>query len=123
VLRWFVPFFLLAMLASSAYLAVQGSRIYLVLLLLQVGFYGTALLALVPGVGGWKPVYLAWYFCTSNAAAALGVIRLLLGRRIVTWSPERVRQKTRLQPSDAEQSTHGTNTRPLSVTQPIREGR
>ena len=102
VLRWFVPFFLLAMLASSAWLAACGSGTYLLLLVLQLLFYATALLGVVPGIRSLKPVYITSYFCVSNAAAALGVVRLLFAGRVVTWNPERAEPPTRLQPSDAD---------------------
>jgi cellulose synthase/poly-beta-1,6-N-acetylglucosamine synthase-like glycosyltransferase len=102
VLRWFVAFFLLAMLVTSACLAAQDSLVYLALLLAQLLFYATALLALLPGLRRLKPVYVTSYFCVANAAAALGVIRLVLGKRVVTWRPERTQRAPRLQPSDAE---------------------
>ena len=89
VLRWLVPFFMITMLGSSAYLAAEGRQLYAALLVLQAAFYATALLALVPGAGKLKPVYIASYFCVANAASALGVMRLLFGKRIATWKPER----------------------------------
>lgn len=102
VLRWLVPFFMVAMLLSSAYLAAQNEQIYAAMLALQLLFYGTALLALVPGVRQLKPVYITSYFCVANAAAALGVIRLMLGKRVTTWHPERGQSRRSLQPSDVE---------------------
>ncbi len=89
VLRWFVAFFLVAMLVASAYLAARGEAVYTALLAMQLVFYGTALLGLVPGVRHWKPVYVTYYFCVANAAAAVGILRLAFGGRIATWSPER----------------------------------
>ena len=116
VLRWFVPFFLLGMLASSAYLSALGSRVYLGILLLQLGFYGVALLAVVPGVRRLKPVYLASYFCVANAAAALGVIRLLLGRRTATWTPERTSGPARLQSCDGDEESSPGGVRSSAVS-------
>ena len=104
LLRWFVPFFLLAMLVASTYLAARGHETYVVLLAMQFLFYGVALLGLVPGVRHWKPVYVTYYFCLANTAAALGVIRLVLGKRIATWSPERAQPPSGGQPSGADES-------------------
>ena len=89
VLRWFVPFFLVGMLASSLALALEGSLLYRGLFALQVGFYGVALLGFVPGARRLRVVYVPFYFCVVNAAAALGVLRLMLGSRIAVWNPQR----------------------------------
>lgn len=104
LLRWFVPFFLVAMLVASTYLAARGHETYVVLLAMQLLFYGVALLGLVPGVRHWKPVYITYYFCLANTAAALGVLRLVLGGRIAMWSPERAQTSARVPPSGAEES-------------------
>ena len=104
LLRWFVPFFLVAMLVASTYLAARGHGTYVVLLAMQLLFYGVALLGLVPGVRHWKPVYITYYFCVANTAAALGIIRLVLGRRIAMWSPERAQPPSGGQPSGGDES-------------------
>lgn len=90
LLRWFVPFFLVFMLAASTYLAVGGSPFYQALLWMQVAFYVLAVLRLVPGLRDFKPVYVANYFCVVNLAAALGVLGFLFGKRIATWTPQRL---------------------------------
>lgn len=115
LLRWFVPFFLVAMLAASAYLAAEGRPLYVAMLLGQLLFYGTALLGLVPGVRSLKPVYVTSYFCVANAAVALGVIRLLLGKRIVTWKPERTEPGAGPQASDAEAARSSSSAASIAV--------
>jgi len=103
VLRWFVPFFLVVMLVASGYLAARGHETYVALLAMQLVFYGVALLGLVPGVRHWKPVYVTYYFCLANTAAALGILRLLFGGRIAIWSPERAQPLSGSQPSEADE--------------------
>ncbi len=90
VLRWMVPLFLLLLLFSSSVLVRQPY--FRAALILQLGFYGMALLQLVaPMHRRWKPLGIPLYFCTLNAAAMLGVIELLRGRKYVVWQPVRNR--------------------------------
>jgi cellulose synthase/poly-beta-1,6-N-acetylglucosamine synthase-like glycosyltransferase len=90
VLRWMVPLLLLALLASSAVLVRHPY--FRILLILQLCFYGVALLQLmVPMHRWWRPLGIPLYFCTLNAAAALGMIELLRGRKYVVWQPVRHR--------------------------------
>lgn len=90
VLRWMVPVLLLALLASSAVLVRQPY--FRILLILQLCFYGLALLQLmVPMHRWWKPLGIPLYFCTLNAAAALGMVELLRGKKYVVWQPVRHR--------------------------------
>jgi cellulose synthase/poly-beta-1,6-N-acetylglucosamine synthase-like glycosyltransferase len=88
IMRWMVPIFLLLLLASSAVLARQAY--FRVFLILQLCFYGLALLQLVaPMHQRWKPLGIPLYFCTLNAAAMMGMIELLRGRKYVVWQPVR----------------------------------
>ncbi len=90
VLRWMVPLLLLVLLISSAFLVKQPY--FRVLLALQLSFYGLALLQLlVPMHRWWKPLGVPLYFCTLNAAAALGLVELLRGKKYVVWQPVRNR--------------------------------
>jgi cellulose synthase/poly-beta-1,6-N-acetylglucosamine synthase-like glycosyltransferase len=90
VLRWMVPMLLLLLLASSA--ALYRQPYFRILLILQLCFYGLALLQLiVPMHRWWKPLGVPLYFCTLNAAAALGVVELLRGKKYVVWQPVRHR--------------------------------
>lgn len=88
--RWFVPYFMVGLMACTLALVWQrGHPIYDLALSGQAAFYGLALLRFVPGAGGWKPVYLAYYFCMANLAALLGTFSYFRGRQFVTWRPER----------------------------------
>jgi cellulose synthase/poly-beta-1,6-N-acetylglucosamine synthase-like glycosyltransferase len=90
ILRWLIPLFLLVLLAAAAVLYNQP--FFRAFLLLQLFFYGLALLQLaVPMHRWWKPLGVPLYFCTLNAAAMLGVIELVRGRKYVVWQPVRNR--------------------------------
>jgi len=90
MLRWMVPVLLLLLLVSSAVLMKQP--FFRLFLALQLSFYGLALLQLlVPMHRWWKPLGVPLYFCTLNAAAALGIIELLRGKKYVVWQPVRNR--------------------------------
>jgi hypothetical protein len=88
VLRWLVPIFLLLLLADNVALIRQPH--FRTVMVLQLCFYALALLqALVPLHRRWKPLGIPLYFCTLNAAALMGVIELLRGRKHVVWQPVR----------------------------------
>lgn len=88
ILRWMVPILLLALLADN--IVLIGQPFYRWLLVLQVCFYTLALLqVVVPLHRRWKPLGVPLYFCTLNAAALVGVLELMRGRRHVIWQPVR----------------------------------
>ncbi len=88
ILRWMVPLFLLLLLAGNT--ALAGQPYFRILLVLQLCFYAVALLqVIVPMHRRWKLLGIPLYFCTLNAAAFLGVIELLRGRKHVIWQPVR----------------------------------
>ncbi|HEY6349369.1 MAG TPA: glycosyltransferase family 2 protein [Candidatus Angelobacter sp.] len=88
ILRWTVPLLLLLLLAGN--LALMSQPYFRALLVLQFGFYALALLqGLVPIHRRWKPLGIPLYFCTLNAAAMLGAIDLLRGKKHVIWQPVR----------------------------------
>jgi cellulose synthase/poly-beta-1,6-N-acetylglucosamine synthase-like glycosyltransferase len=90
VLRWMVPLLLLLLLVSTA--ALMRLPYFRLFLALQLAFYGLAVLQLlVPMHRWWKPLGVPLYFCTLNAAAALGIIELLRGKKYVVWQPVRNR--------------------------------
>ena len=89
IVRWFVPFFLMGMFVSSAALAERGLVPYRVMLQLQTVFYLLALLGFIPIALRMRPISFAFYFCVVNAAAFLGIVNCIFGRRISTWQPER----------------------------------
>jgi cellulose synthase/poly-beta-1,6-N-acetylglucosamine synthase-like glycosyltransferase len=88
ILRWLVPVYLLALLAASLVLA--GRPLYLWALLAQAAFYATALLtAAFPVHRGFKPLAIPLFFCTLNAAALLGLLEVLRGRKYAVWQTVR----------------------------------
>jgi hypothetical protein len=85
LLRWLTPFFLAAILLSSAILAFQAKAA--ALWWLQIGFYLSALI-------GWslarkqKPAWLFGYpfsFCLANIGFLLGIVKALRNQKIVAY--------------------------------------
>ncbi|MGB0598536.1 MAG: glycosyltransferase family 2 protein [Rubripirellula sp.] len=89
VIRWCAPIFLVSCLVANFGLAWNGSSFFTLTLLLQAAFYLTALAKFFPIVGNWKLVYLCYYFCLSNVAAGFAIFNLMLGRKFITWTPQR----------------------------------
>lgn len=88
VLRWAVPFLLIALLLSSSVLTAQ-SPWYRALLYLQVGFYALALpgLANVPLLRNALLVRISLFFTMTNAAALAAWGKYALGIRQEIWTP------------------------------------
>jgi cellulose synthase/poly-beta-1,6-N-acetylglucosamine synthase-like glycosyltransferase len=85
LLRWLTPFFLAAVLLSSAALAVTGGPS--LFFVLQVGFYLSALI-------GWmlarkhRPAWLFGYpfsFCLANVGFLLGMLKAFRNQKIVAY--------------------------------------
>lgn len=88
ILRWMVPIFLLLLLSSN--LVLMNQPYFRALLILQLSFYMLAgLQTRFPIHRRWKPLGIPLYFCTLNAAAVLGAIDLLRGKKHVIWQPVR----------------------------------
>ena len=97
ILRRFVAFFLLAALVSSAVLAA-GDPTWWIALAPQLAFYALALVGgLLAGTrwGRLKPLWIPYFFCLANLAAALAVLSLLGGVRFERWEPVGARGSTR----------------------------
>lgn len=107
VLRWFVPFFLCGTLISNIYLAMYAEEIYLWTLFMQLGFYSLALMRFVPFIGRQKPIFIAYYFCLVNLAAALGILQQLFGRSVAVWTPERTAENLALSDHPLSETTKG----------------
>jgi cellulose synthase/poly-beta-1,6-N-acetylglucosamine synthase-like glycosyltransferase len=87
LLRWLVPYFLLEMLACSAFLSAP---FYRVAFLLQVAFCAVALLGFLSrGRALGFPWSVPFSFCIVNMAALLGVWLSLTGRSSGRWTPLR----------------------------------
>lgn len=91
VLRRLVPFFLLSLYVGSVILSLSG-RFYLAAAVGQTVFYalaGAGWLLRRHGLGRLKCVYLPFFYCLANAAALLAIVKLIGGRRIERWQPQR----------------------------------
>ena len=85
LMRWLVPLFLVSALLASL-MATQYHPVWNLVLALQISFYVLAALgSLSVTMRRRMLVYLPYYFCAVNAAAAVGIWRFLLGRRVITW--------------------------------------
>jgi len=89
LLRWFAPVFMILLLAAS--LVLWRFPIYRIAALLQLAFYGMALV-------GWrwrsahrlgKLFSLCFYFCLVNLASLLGCSKCLRGDLVGQWTPPR----------------------------------
>lgn len=95
ILRRLVGFFLAAMLVASAVLAAR-SAIWWIALAPQLAFYALAAAGALLSRTRWgrlKPLWIPYYFCLANAAAALAVLSLLVGVRMTTWEPAASRHR------------------------------
>jgi cellulose synthase/poly-beta-1,6-N-acetylglucosamine synthase-like glycosyltransferase len=93
LLRRLVAFFMLALLASSAALAAV-EPIWWLALAPQLAFYGLAAGGGLLAHSRWgrlKPLWVPYFFCLANLAAALAVVSLLAGVRFEIWEPVAVR--------------------------------
>lgn len=89
LLRWFVPVWLLVVLAVNIPLAAD--EYYGILLALQVAFYGLAALGLLlpERLGRCWLFYVPAYFTATNLGTLLGLLSFLMGRRHRVWQPAR----------------------------------
>ena len=91
VLRRLVVFPLLVVLAANMFLWNQG-LFYQLTLAAQIAFYGCAFVGVLLGrtrVGRLKLFSIPLFVCMVNAAALLATVRLITGRRIERWEPQR----------------------------------
>jgi cellulose synthase/poly-beta-1,6-N-acetylglucosamine synthase-like glycosyltransferase len=88
LLRWFVPYFLLALFASD--FRLLDARFFQIALALQAAFYALASVGFIlrGRVRGflWS---VPMSFCVVNFAALLGTLKCLSGRTSGVWTPER----------------------------------
>lgn len=85
LLRWLVPFLLVAALVVNTVLAVS-SLLYLILLIGQLVFYGIGMYGwLMQSLSGvWK---IPMFFLVVNAAIAVAWWQYVTGKRVVLWTP------------------------------------
>jgi cellulose synthase/poly-beta-1,6-N-acetylglucosamine synthase-like glycosyltransferase len=90
VMRYLVPFFLIAFCGASALLAFD-SFLYRAILMVQLTGYGCALLALALERAGVRTRILALpqYFVLANLASVIALYKFLRGERFAHWEPIR----------------------------------
>ena len=87
--RWLMPFGILSLLVSNAFLWKSGA-FYRVSLVLQAAVYGSALLALGTGrLAQFKAFRLASFFLLGNAATLMAWVKFCSGERFAAWHPTR----------------------------------
>ena len=90
LLRWCIPYFLIALLASNVALALSGNFFYKVTLVAQAIFYGIALLGfLLARRGNSFPFSVASSFCLVNLAALFGTLHCCTLQSAGRWKPVR----------------------------------
>lgn len=89
LLRWLVPYFLIAIFGLN--LVLLGGPIYNVLLGLQGAFYALAAIGCLWPRKRKAPLILGvpFSFCLVNLAALVGVARFIVGKRSARWEPVR----------------------------------
>lgn len=88
LIRHFIPYFLIPLLISSAMLARSG-WFYTLTLFGQILVYALALLGAAvrdKPIGRSRVFTVPYYFCFVNAAAFVGILGMLRGRKTSAWS-------------------------------------
>ncbi len=90
VLRYSIPLWLTLLLVSSIILSFSYD-LFLVILLLQLAFYGIAVLSWLLVKGGRSTALTAvpQYFVLANAASVIAFFRFIRGERLSTWETVR----------------------------------
>jgi len=85
VLRWSIPFLMVGLLISNAFLLEHF--FYRITFFLQVIFYAAAILGWIWSQRGMKIKILSipFYFCLVNLASAIALGNIVKGRKLVTW--------------------------------------
>jgi hypothetical protein len=89
VLRRTLPFFLLTAVAAGIWLTVL-TPVWWLVLGPQLAFYGLAAAGWAGRTRGWgraRPLWVAYYFCLVNLAAAAAVVSVVGGVRFERWDP------------------------------------
>lgn len=87
LMRWLVPWFMLALFVVSALVATRGG-IYVLAFLGQLGFYGVAIAAhFNPGLRDFPAIKIVYFFVQVNLALFDAACQYLSGKRMTTWKP------------------------------------
>ncbi|HEY6771149.1 MAG TPA: glycosyltransferase [Solirubrobacterales bacterium] len=89
VLRRTLPFFLLTAVVAGVWLTAL-SPVWWLVLAPQLAFYGLAIAGWAARARGWgaaRPLWIPYYFCLVNLAAAAAVVSVVGGVRFERWDP------------------------------------
>ena len=89
VLRRTLPFFLLTAVVAGIWLTIL-TPVWWLVLGPQLAFYGLATAGWAGRTRGWgraRPLWVAYYFCLVNLAAAAAVVSVVGGVRFERWDP------------------------------------
>lgn len=87
VMRWAVPWVLLALFVVSALISGRGG-IYTLAFILQIGFYGAAIAAhFNPGLLRFGGIKIIYFFVQVNVALFDAACKFISGTRMTTWKP------------------------------------
>jgi hypothetical protein len=84
IFKWLVPFFLVGILASNAFLLDRP--LFVAAFVAQLFLYGCAIAGITTRR---RMFYIPAFFVLTNAAAFAGVIEFLAGKRSRTWRKQR----------------------------------
>ncbi len=89
IMRWMVPWFLLALFVASILLN-SVHPVYAIILILQIMFYSLVFVgAIVPGLRQISIIKIPFYFIEVNIAIAHAMLAYILGKRITVWTPSK----------------------------------
>jgi hypothetical protein len=87
VMRWLVPWFLLAAFVANLLLLRQGG-IYALLFVVQCIGYGlVGATHVLPQLRRFGPLRITYYFLQANVALAQAGVRFVSGERVTVWEP------------------------------------
>jgi hypothetical protein len=90
VMRYFVPFFLIAMFAASAALSVVSISYRVFLVAQSIGYLCGAMSWLLENLGVHSRILaLPHYFVLANVASLIALFKFLRGERYARWEPIR----------------------------------
>lgn len=88
LLRWTVPWSLLALFIITPFCMQTGHTIYTLAFVAQIAFYGTALLAhWLPKLQDIGVIKIIYFFTQVNIALFEAGIKFLSGKRMTVWQP------------------------------------
>lgn len=89
ILRWFMPFYMIALLITSAFLLSE--LLYLIIFIIQIIFYFFSIVSLCTQKykKGSSVLDILAYICTLASASYIAVIKVICGKQSVVWDTDR----------------------------------